>query len=203
MVRVEKGKAAAESIWTYGRNPPGTRPEDVTRFDFGPRDCSVLDLGDGRKSTFAYRIDPGATPKTIDLLHRERPERPNELFSLGVYEIQGDRLQICFSSYSPSAVSGNLRPKSLKPAPESGDILFVLQRCTPSQDAALLDGNWTLATEVDDGRAVSPVEPEHQPYMFGNNFGTLHGLSIPAKGEKGSYWTSAVRAGYGGRSRRD
>jgi uncharacterized protein (TIGR03067 family) len=58
-----------------------------------------------RTETCTYKIDPKAKPKTLDMT----PETNKELNVLGIYELSGDVLKICWSKKGarPTAFTAN------------------------------------------------------------------------------------------------
>jgi RND family efflux transporter MFP subunit len=172
VVRVEKGKAAA-TVWNYRQNPAGMAPESVTRLEFGrrdsdPRDFDILDMHDGMIWELRYRIDPAATPKTIDFYERSDKDKgwADEPVAVGIYDVQGDQLKICLASCAPSAIKGDPRPKRLAVDPDSGDVLLVLRRFSLSSDERLFQGTWAVEANVADGQSVPAAELRGLKYSF-------------------------------------
>jgi uncharacterized protein (TIGR03067 family) len=62
-----------------------------------------------------FRLNPAKRPKTIDLQLPGKPEK------LGIYELEGDTLKVCFDTEGE-------RPKEFAIEAKSGKTLFVLQR---------------------------------------------------------------------------
>ena len=185
VVRVEKGKDA-DAAWgaILGAEADLTSTD---RFDFlrSPADGDVrfrlfrprpvgrgsadqagaalgwtgeMDGFEGVAKRFTYRIDPTAAPKTFDLLSYIPSDTANEgLEALGIYEIEGDKLKICLAQHL-SSIKSDQRPKSFAIAPDSGDILFVLERYRPSEDEKAIEGNWSVVSQTDDGKPVPPEQ---------------------------------------------
>lgn len=65
-----------------------------------------------------FKLDPTKKPRAIDLISSNSDLEP----VLGIYEITGDGLKICFRS------AGEDRPTEFKSEPNSGNRLFVLKR---------------------------------------------------------------------------
>jgi uncharacterized protein (TIGR03067 family) len=63
----------------------------------------------------AYTTDPTRSPKTIDLVAQDKTQ-------LGIYELQGDTLRICFAS------SGHPRPTDYETTPGDGRTSAVWQK---------------------------------------------------------------------------
>jgi uncharacterized protein (TIGR03067 family) len=72
--------------------------------------------GEGDKATF--KLDPGKTPKTIDLLNPQHSQSPIQ----GIYEIKGDTLRFCMGR------PGQARPAEFPAKPGNDVRLMVLQR---------------------------------------------------------------------------
>jgi uncharacterized protein (TIGR03067 family) len=187
LVRVEKGRRGDES-WAaiFGQYQP-IDPATTSRFVFddlgsgnpGLPGLSITRLGPapeswGRQGSplgggwfsdgFTYRIDPDATPKTVDLIQGLSPSgQPAEPSALGIYDIQGDQLKICLATCMP-AIKHNRPPKSFSPRPESGEVLFVLRRHRLSDDEKAMQGHWNVGTRVRDGR------PEPREKLKDNSF---------------------------------
>jgi uncharacterized protein (TIGR03067 family) len=72
----------------------------------------------GEEST-SYRLDPAATPRRIDLTNDQKETM------LGIYQLDGDRLKICYSD------PGEKRPTEFATKPGAKMLLFVLDREKP------------------------------------------------------------------------
>jgi uncharacterized protein (TIGR03067 family) len=70
------------------------------------------------KATF--RLDVASTPRALDLTYTEGPMKGTT--SLGIYELDGDTWEICFSS------SGKDRPRGFDTGAGSGHVLQTLKR---------------------------------------------------------------------------
>ena len=115
-----------------------------------------------------YHIDPTATPKTIDLFFQHLNEG-RRLAALGIYKIEGDRLEIRVARYQPMFEESTQRPKSFSIEPGSDDTLFVLERYRPLEDEKVIrSGYWVLASEIDDGKSVSEENIRGTHYHFGD-----------------------------------
>jgi uncharacterized protein (TIGR03067 family) len=66
------------------------------------------------------KIDRNSTPKTLDLIFTEGPEKGST--SLGIYELDGDNLKICLS------LAGSTRPTEFASKPGSGFAFETLKR---------------------------------------------------------------------------
>jgi erythromycin esterase len=70
-----------------------------------------------------YRLNPHATPATIDLVVTQGGARGQTL--LGIYDCAGDRLRVCYGQ------AGRDRPRDFSPSPGSGHSLQEMQRSLP------------------------------------------------------------------------
>jgi uncharacterized protein (TIGR03067 family) len=99
------------------------------------------------------RFDASRTPRTLDLIFTEGPEKGNTC--LGIYELDGDLWKVCL------AVNGKERPSTFGTTPASGLALEVLKReaANPAPDAlavetARLAGEWSMVSGEFDGQAL-------------------------------------------------
>ena len=171
VVRVEKGKDANASwgqIMGLQDSPAPLDPSLMDRIDFNatyepPLQFLAREALKGnwavRRQGFKYRIDPTANPKTIDLLADNNANvARGEPAALGIYTVDGDRLTICLTPYLPELKSEQ-RPKNFAMDPNSGDVVFALDRGQISEDEkAIKNVWWTVASQVEDGKPT----PEQQ-----------------------------------------
>ena len=75
-----------------------------------------------------YTVDPGRTPKAIDVTFTEGPEVGQT--SLGIYELVGDLYLICIG------LVGRDRPVGFASTPGSGHVLEVLERSPAGRGAS-------------------------------------------------------------------
>lgn len=179
VLRVEKGHGTDSDWGNILEIDPLLDPADVERFDFfvtspddwmlrirqfkriGPAECVPLGWCGYQK----YRIDPTATPKTIDILHGV----DNRVGATGIYELEGDRLKLCLSWCMPALRTAQ-RPKGFRSEADSASILFILERFQPPQDEKTIEGEWTFATLVEDGKPVVDEELRRMYGSFYNDF---------------------------------
>lgn len=91
------------------------------------------------------RIDPTKSPRTIDITATEGPSKGLAL--LGIYELSGDDLKICFSI-------GKARPAKLATTADEETEMFTLKRLPAEQP-------WKRFTAEADGYSIEmPGEPE-------------------------------------------
>jgi uncharacterized protein (TIGR03067 family) len=69
------------------------------------------------------KIDPMASPKTIDITFSDGPSKDDTL--KGIYELDGDTQRICW------AAPGKPRPTEFEAKPDSGRMLQVLEKVKP------------------------------------------------------------------------
>ncbi len=185
VVRVEKGADADQSwaaIWGWG-SP--LDPSLVHSLEFGKcwyetekKADGLIQILDARfispspprasdqEPYLPYRIDPTATPKTIDFNGFGNRE---QVAALGIYEIAGDQLKICLSRCVPTLKSDQ-RPKGFAIGPGSGDILFVLERYRPSEDETAMQGRWMITRLSIDGDRISAEKLRGREFVFDDQF---------------------------------
>lgn len=87
----------------------------------------------GNRSTFTvgdtsrhgdYQLNPGKSPKELDILLTDGPDRGK--VKPAIYEFEGDRLRICLS-----ATGAKERPKEFASKPRQGVTLEVWKRSAP------------------------------------------------------------------------
>jgi uncharacterized protein (TIGR03067 family) len=114
--------------------------------------CDMLDLKGGTHQSYGYSIDPTKAPKTIDLFNFKSEGQRGETTAQGIYELDGEHSKIFLREHFRS-LDNDQRPKSFAVEPNSADVLYVLEREQPSADDKLLQGDWDVATQVDDGKS--------------------------------------------------
>ena len=148
VVRLEKGRdklsAAGINLGTHLR--------------FRSWSLKIRNIEEGNEIHWGFRIDPAASPKTIDFLNGEFRETD----ILGVYKIDADRLTICFD-YCPPPMKTQ-RPKSLAVEPGSADVLLVLERYQLTVDEKAIEGDWTAVSQIKDGKPI-PDGDMHVEYV--------------------------------------
>ena len=102
----------------------------------------LIRYGDGEPFPWRFTPDPAAGPKRIDF-EGTRPAGPRGVAGpdaaerytrLGIYELDGDRLTLCFSAVEP--VRAGRRPADFSAGPGSGRILVVFERGRPPEPEA-------------------------------------------------------------------
>ena len=68
--------------------------------------------------TDGFRLDAGKSPKAIDVIPEKKDEKP----LLGIYQLEGDILKLCFSH------QGQKRPGEFASTKELGTLLLYLKR---------------------------------------------------------------------------
>jgi uncharacterized protein (TIGR03067 family) len=85
-------------------------------------DHYTLHMGEqARKGTF--KLDPGKTPKQLDIVSAEGPNKGKVL--VAIYKVEGDTFTYCV------ALPGNRRPAEFSGAEGSGQALYVNKRAKP------------------------------------------------------------------------
>jgi uncharacterized protein (TIGR03067 family) len=77
----------------------------------------------GKATTGAFKIDPTATPKAIDITITDGPHKDKT--AKGIYELDDDTQKICV------AAPGKPRPTEFVSKPDSGSVVQVLRREKP------------------------------------------------------------------------
>ena len=83
-------------------------------------DKYTVKIGDKVIQTATQKLDPSKSPKTLDVTVAEGPNKGAVL--LGIYEISGDTLKVCFDP------EGKKRPTEFKTAAGSQTTLAVYKR---------------------------------------------------------------------------
>lgn len=76
----------------------------------------------GQREDGPFKIDPTAKPKRIDFKYRGKGEHDRP----GIYELDGAKLRICFSSVVPARPE--LRPTDFDTPPGKGWVLLEYER---------------------------------------------------------------------------
>jgi uncharacterized protein (TIGR03067 family) len=71
----------------------------------------------------SYKLDPAATPKTVDITSVEGPNKGKTL--LAIYEQTGDSLRVCYD------LDGKKRPTEFKTAMDTKQFLVTYKRAKP------------------------------------------------------------------------
>jgi uncharacterized protein (TIGR03067 family) len=106
------------------RNGKKTPARDTARLKVVVAGDKVTALDDNEVTDeYAFRLDPAARPRTIDLTRTSGKEKGK--VTRGIYSFEGDRLTVC------SGEPDKDRPKAFA-APEGTDqTLFVFERARP------------------------------------------------------------------------
>jgi uncharacterized protein (TIGR03067 family) len=83
-------------------------------------DKHTLKMGDQVVQVGTQKIDPSKSPKTIDVTMTEGPNKG--MVMLGIYEIDGDTLKVCFDP------QGKKRPTEFKSPPGTENFVNVHKR---------------------------------------------------------------------------
>jgi uncharacterized protein (TIGR03067 family) len=107
-----QGKWKAEKLIFGGQEAPA---EAAAKFAITCKGDEFIPV-DSPTDVATIKVDPSAKPKTIDLTEK------NKKVSLGIYELDGDTMKLCF------AEPGTERPKAFESAKDSKVIYVVLKR---------------------------------------------------------------------------
>jgi uncharacterized protein (TIGR03067 family) len=121
---LEKEVKKFQGTWTFESSeaggqqlPAGELKELVITF---AGDKHTIKKGDQVVQVGAQKLDPSKSPKAIDVNMTEGPNKG--VFMLGIYEINGDTLKVCFDP------QGKKRPTEFKSAPGSANFVNVHKR---------------------------------------------------------------------------
>lgn len=116
---IEKELKKFQGTWTFesveagGKEQPAAEFKGMTVIFEG--DKHTVKKGDEVIQVGTQKLDPSKSPKTLDVTMVEGPNKGAVL--LGIYEISGDTLKVCFDP------EGKKRPTEFKSA--SGSQIFV------------------------------------------------------------------------------
>jgi uncharacterized protein (TIGR03067 family) len=72
------------------------------------------------RRVMTYKMDSTKSPKTIDMIETEGPEKDKS--ALGIFALEGDTLQLAYG------LPGRERPKDFTTKADSGQLSFVMKR---------------------------------------------------------------------------
>ena len=117
-VRKFQGTWTFESCATGGKElPAGELKGLILTFE---DDKHTVKKGDEVIQVGTQKLDPSKSPKTIDVTMVEGPHKGTVM--LGIYEIDGDTLKVCFDP------EGKTRPTEFKSPPGSKNFVNVHKR---------------------------------------------------------------------------
>ncbi len=109
---VEDGQGAGEKV---------SADESPVRWDIKGDKLTMLADVEGASAKGSFKLDPAKKPKTIDITFPPAPGSKKDQVMLGIYELDGDTLTICY------ALDGGRRPKEFKSTAGSKNILIVFK----------------------------------------------------------------------------
>ncbi len=115
------------------------------------KDKMISQLDQDNKVTSTFTLNTQTTPRSIDFVkpaQRFGKLRLKEQLSRGIYEFDGTRLQLCFTTGADGK-----RPQAFVSKPGSGVVLMILERAAEDDLAALKKQNEQLKREVNQLRA--------------------------------------------------
>jgi uncharacterized protein (TIGR03067 family) len=117
-VRKFQGTWTFESCETGGKQLPASELKGLILIFEG--DKHTVKKGDEVIQVGTQKLDPSKSPKTIDVTMTEGPNKGAVM--LGIYEIDGDTLKVCFDP------QGKNRPTEFKSPPGSETFVNVHKR---------------------------------------------------------------------------
>ena len=111
-----QGTWTFESVETGGKEVPAAQFKGITVTFEG--DKYTVKKGDEMIQACTLKLDPSKSPKTLDVTVAEGPNKGATM--LGIYEISGDTLKVCFDP------DGKKRPTEFKGA--SGSQTLVVHK---------------------------------------------------------------------------
>jgi uncharacterized protein (TIGR03067 family) len=113
----------------------------------------------GQPFVWRYTIDPFTEPKQIEFEGRRQiqPGVFERYLRLGIYEVEGERMRLCFSAVEP--VHESHRPRDFSARPGSGRILIEFERTERPEPPRAHSGEPRPSTADSDG-ATPAVERE-------------------------------------------
>ena len=121
---LEKEVRKFQGTWTFessvagGKELPADQLKGLILLFEGEK--HTVKKGDEVIQVGTQKLDPSKSPKTIDVTVAEGPNKGTVM--LGIYEIDGDRLKVCFDP------QGKKRPTEFKSAPGSENFVNVHKR---------------------------------------------------------------------------
>jgi uncharacterized protein (TIGR03067 family) len=103
----------------------------ATAFSF-KRDEIQLHMEERLTDPGRFRLDPTKTPKIIEV-------RSGSKRIAGIYALNNNHLKICFNEKA-----GGDPPSDFRAKPESGWVLYVLERVQAGSDVSQVQGKWYL-----------------------------------------------------------
>lgn len=200
VVRVEKGKRADSAWAVICSRGSALDPATTARFEFrpSPEDSLIVKRRSPAPKpdpfttpgmyppwyaqSFDYRLDPTASPKRIDLVAEAAgASGVRESTALGIYEIQGEQLKIHLVRRVLALQEQAQRPKDFAIDPESGDVLFVLERY-PAEEEKKIQGSWSVVTETVDGAALPETQRPGPRWLFNEDYFRVNSMPDPNSG---------------------
>ena len=105
-ISIKAEMARMEGTWTFekivtldGNSPPADELKEMRLEVKG--DTRLVKRGDEVTVKSTYKIDPKASPKTIDVTIVEGPEQLKGKTLYGIYELDGDTFKVCLTADMP------------------------------------------------------------------------------------------------------
>jgi uncharacterized protein (TIGR03067 family) len=117
-----EGSWKVTALETNGKSAPAEALQGM-RWTFKGSEVRFADPGEEPGGRSAITLDPGKTPRHIDLVGQEGPEKGKTAH--GIYKLEKDRLVICLRD-AKTASKG--RPQEFKTEAGSGLGMITLER---------------------------------------------------------------------------
>ena len=126
----DAGLDAAKLVgdWTYvsgvkaGEKLPADHLAGKVTFT---KDTVLVPAGKDMKFVMAYKIDPKASPATIDLDIKDGPVKEGK--AAGIIALEGDELKLCY------AVAPGKRPEKFESTKDNGYYMFTMKKSAKAE----------------------------------------------------------------------
>jgi RND family efflux transporter MFP subunit len=151
VMNIEKDKDAELPLQLFGIRGIA---EAFDQLNFAQDSVQIIFFDKGELITLKYRIETNINPKIIFFCPLEGLRaRFDQFTSYCIYEIDGDKLKLCFVS---PLKNEQLTNNSLVDS-ASGKVVVTLRWHQPSADEKDIKGEWTIVSQNEDGK-VKTVE---------------------------------------------
>jgi uncharacterized protein (TIGR03067 family) len=107
----------------HGEGETGPANESGVLWVFKGDKVTWLADVEGASLQGSFKLDPKSKPKTIDFTFPPTPDFKKSTTILGIYEIEGDTLKICYGTDE-----GVKRPTEFKSKPKTSHVMIVFKK---------------------------------------------------------------------------